>query len=130
MLIYSHSVDIGTKVSFKTHNQIDRQTYRGTIRGFTSIAGAKVYEDLAAIQQSMPSEVAAVSLNGQTFVLVETEDKVLRPFAIAWIDGDTFTIEDNSIDRLIVVRDVPAENLDMVLNTIRTLGYDCSIYRA
>jgi len=130
MKVYDQEIDIGAKVSFRIHSQTDGQTYRGVVRGFTQYPGARIYDDLAAIHNSMTAEVAQTTLSAQTFMLLETSDGVIRPFAFVWIDGNTLELEDTAADRLIIVRGVQSGNVDAVLNTIRTLGYECSIYRA
>ena len=129
MKVYDIEIDNGSKVRFRVHSQTDGQTYRGTVRGFVQFQGARIYEDLAAVHNSMIAEVAQTTLSAQTFLLLETADGKIRPFAFVWIDGNTLELEDTAADRLIVVRGVESGNVDLILNTIRTLGYDCSIYR-
>ena len=129
MQVLGKEVEIGSRVSFQTFNQIDKQVYRGSIIGFSDYQAARVHEELTAIHNSMPAEIAKLTLVSQTFLLVKTQDGLIRPFALCWIDSSTFKLIDTAQDRVIVVRNVPEGELDLILNSIRSLGYEAAMYR-
>lgn len=129
MIIGDKEIDINYIVKFATFHKTDTQTYRGKVVGFTTYAVARVHAELEAIHRNMSSAVASQNLASQTFLLLKTNDDIVRPFAICWIDTTTLLRTDTATDRVLVVREVEDSNLETLLNTIRLAGYDCSIYR-
>lgn len=112
------------KVSFKTYNQLDSQTYYGTITGCVNYTIAAKFGDVDAIHGNMTPSVAKQNITSQTFLIVQTSDGASRPFATIWIDEGTFKQTDVKYDAEIVIHNITETELYKVLTAIRDMGYD------
>ena len=115
------------EVRFQTFNRKDSQTYRGKIVGSVNFDVAmQMGTDLIAVHENMETDIAKMDLPSQTFILVQTKDMVVRPFAVCWINSNTFINPDNTEDTTIVIHDITKADAFKVMTYIRDLGYDVS----
>lgn len=112
------------EVSFKTKNRTDNQTYYGTIVGTVNFDVAANFDDVIAIHKNMVADVAKTEVTAQDFLLIKTRDGATRPFAISWINAETFERVDAQSDAVIVIRRITEEKLIEIMTEIRGLGYE------
>lgn len=112
------------EVSFKTKNRTDNQTYYGTIVGTVNFDVAANFDDVIAIHKNMVAAVAKTEVTAQDFLLIKTRDGATRPFAISWINAETFERVDAQSDAVIVIRRITEEKLIEIMTEIRGLGYE------
>lgn len=112
------------EVSFKTKNRTDSQTYYGTIVGTVNFDVAANFDDVIAIHKNMIADVAKTEVTAQDFLLIKTRDGATRPFAISWINAETFERVDAQSDAVIVIRRITEEKLIEIMTEIRGLGYE------
>lgn len=112
------------EVSFKTKNRTDNQTYYGTIVGTVNFDVAANFDDVIAIHKNMVTDVAKTEVTAQDFLLIKTRDGATRPFAISWINAETFERVDAQSDAVIVIRRITEEKLIEIMTEIRGLGYE------
>ena len=91
------------EVSFKTYNRTDSQTYYGTIMGTVNFDVAANFDDVISIHKNMIASVAKTEVTSQDFLLVKTRDGATRPFAVGWIDAETFERVDAKSDAVIII---------------------------
>ena len=113
-----------TQVCFKTYNKTDSQTFYGRIIGTINFDVAIDYEDVVAVHKNMKASVASKEIAAETFLLIKTKDGAKRPFAISWIDAETFENLDTQSDANLTIYRISKDKLYQVLTTIRDLGYD------
>lgn len=114
------------QVSFKTYNRTDSQTYYGTIVGSVNYLTASRFGDIDAIHGNMKPSVAKLNITSLAYLLVKTTDGAIRPFAVDWIDPDTFKQTDNAADVHLVVHNISTTDAAMLITTIRDMGFDVS----
>lgn len=112
------------EVSFKTKNRTDSQTYYGTIMGTVNFDVAANFDDVIAIHKNMVASVAKTEVTTQDFLLVKTRDGATRPFAVRWIDAETFERVDAKSDAVIIIHRISEDKLIEIMTTIRSLGYE------
>ena len=112
------------EVSFKTKNRTDSQTYYGTVMGVVNFDVAANFDDVIAIHKNMVASVAKTEVTTQDFLLVKTRDGATRPFAVGWIDAETFERVDAKSDAVIVIHRIADDKLVEIMTTIRSLGYE------
>ena len=112
------------EVSFKTKNRTDNQTYYGTIVGIVNFDVAANFDDVIAIHKNMIASVAKTEVTTQDFLLVKTRDGATRPFAVGWIDAETFERVDAKSDVVIIIHRISEDKLIEIMTTIRSLGYE------
>ena len=112
------------EVSFKTKNRTDNQTYYGTIVGTVNFDVAANFDDVIAIHKNMIASVAKTEVTTQDFLLVKTRDGATRPFAVSWIDAETFERVDAKSDAVIIIHRISEDKLIEIMTTIRSLGYE------
>jgi len=112
------------EVSFKTKNRTDSQTYYGTIMGTVNFDVAANFDDVIAIHKNMVASVAKTEVTTQDFLLVKTRDGATRPFAVSWIDAETFERVDAKSDAVIIIHRISEDKLIEIMTTIRSLGYE------
>jgi len=112
------------EVSFKTKSRVDSQTYYGTIVGTVNFDVAANFDDIIAIHKNMVASVAKSEVTTQEFLLVKTRDGATRPFAVNWIDAETFERVDAQSDAVIVIHRITEEKLIEIMTEIRGLGYE------
>ena len=112
------------EVSFKTKNRTDLQTYYGTIMGTVNFDVAANFDDVIAIHKNMVASVAKTEVTAQDFLLIKTRDGATRPFAVNWIDAETFERVDAKSDAVIIIHRITDEKLIEIMTTIRSLGYE------
>ena len=112
------------EVSFKTKSRVDSQTYYGTIVGTVNFDVAANFDDVIAIHKNMVASVAKSEVTTQEFLLVKTRDGATRPFAVSWIDAETFERVDAQSDAVIVIHRITEEKLIEIMTEIRGLGYE------
>ena len=112
------------EVSFKTKNRTDNQTYYGTIVGTVNFDVAANFDDVIAIHKNMIASVAKTEVTTQDFLLVKTRDGATRPFAVGWIDAETFERVDAKSDAVIIIHRISEDKLIEIMTTIRSLGYE------
>ena len=112
------------EVSFKTKNRTDNQTYYGTIVGIVNFDVAANFDDVIAIHKNMIASVAKTEVTTQDFLLVKTRDGATRPFAVGWIDAETFERVDAKSDAVIIIHRISEDKLIEIMTTIRSLGYE------
>ena len=112
------------EVSFKTYNRTDSQTYYGTIMGPVNFDVAANFDDVISIHKNMIASVAKTEVTSQDFLLVKTRDGATRPFAVGWIDAETFERVDAKSDAVIIIHRIADDKLVEIMTTIRSLGYE------
>ena len=112
------------EVSFKTYNRTDSQTYYGTIMGTVNFDVAANFDDVISIHKNMVASVAKTEVTTQDFLLVKTRDGATRPFAVGWIDAETFERVDAKSDAVIIIHRISDDKLVEIMTTIRSLGYE------
>lgn len=112
------------EVSFKTKNRIDNQTYYGTIVGTVNFDVAANFDDVISIHKNMIASVAKTEVTTQDFLLVKTRDGATRPFAVGWIDAESFERVDAKSDAVIIIHRISEDKLIEIMTTIRSLGYE------
>lgn len=112
------------EVSFKTYNRTDSQTYYGTIMGTVNFDVAANFDDVISIHKNMIASVAKTEVTSQDFLLVKTRDGATRPFAVGWIDAETFERVDAKSDAVIIIHRIADDKLVEIMTTIRSLGYE------
>ena len=112
------------EVSFKSKNRTDSQTYYGTIMGTVNFDVAANFDDVIAIHKNMVASVAKTEVTTQDFLLVKTRDGATRPFAVSWIDAETFERVDAKSDAVIIIHRISEDKLIEIMTTIRSLGYE------
>ena len=112
------------EVSFKTKNRTDNQTYYGTIVGTVNFDVAANFDDVISIHKNMIASVAKTEVTTQDFLLVKTRDGATRPFAVGWIDAETFERVDAKSDAVIIIHRISEDKLIEIMTTIRSLGYE------
>lgn len=114
-----------SEVSFRTFNRLDSQTYRGVIVGVVNFDTARLFgSDVVATHENMETDIAKQDIASQTFVLVRTTDKVTRPFAVCWINSNTFRRTDTLSDVSFTIHNINPTEAFRIANYIRDLGYD------
>lgn len=111
-------------VRFRTFNTTDSQTYRGRILGCVNFDVACSFDNVVAIHNNMKPSIAKREPAQETYLLIETADKAKRPFAVCWIDEETFEQTDAAADATVVLHNVTQSELFKILTTIRDLGFD------
>jgi len=114
------------QVKFQTYSRRDSQTWRGTICGTATFDIARNFGDVVSIHEDMEAAIARKEITAETFLLIKTADKAVRPFAVSWINAHTFEQTDNSSDVTIVVHNVSTVLAYRIMNYIRDLGYSCT----
>ena len=122
-----HGIEVANniEVKFKTHSRIDAQTYYGTVLGTVNFQVALGYADVISEHENMSVDVAKLEPSALTYVLVKTTDGALRPFAVDWIDAETFERTDTASDATIVIYSISNEKLAQIMTYIREAGFDC-----
>lgn len=112
------------QVKFKTYSKVDQQTYRGRILGCVNFTAARGFGDIISMHNDMKASVAKQEVVVDTFLLIETTDGAIRPFAVSWINADTFEQTDASKDVNLVLHNVTQSQLAIILTLIRDRGFD------
>lgn len=116
-------------VSFDVKDADDANNpYVGTIVGADlDWSIARSYGDLQVAHARMTFEGTTPDVETLNYFLLRLESGVIIPIAAEWVDAATFTsVTAPPDDVTIVVKQLPAAQIAMVLNVIRSLGYSCT----
>lgn len=120
-------LDLNIDVSFQTKNQVDIQTYSGRLVGTVGYDVAKVYQDVVAIHNNMPTSVAKLEPATLTYLIIKTTDGATRPFAAEWIEESTFRRTDNTYDITITIHNVNSNEEADLINLLRNKGFEITV---
>lgn len=136
MYIGNISVDIGSKIQFKSVNRDDTNIYSGRVTAITTATMAKLVTDIAAYHTVIMAKYPvgrATSWQALTYIIVTDGQNKSHAMATDWID---LTIQENSpgafknlddvADYLISVAGV-ADNAVGLLTYLRAGGYNVNI---
>ena len=114
------------EVKFQTFSRKESQTWRGIIMGTAVFDIARNFADVVAIHEDMEADIARKEVTVETFLLIKTADGAIRPFAISWINSNTFARTDNLSDVTVVIHNITTTAAFRIMNYIRDQGYNCT----
>ena len=126
--INSLSVNIGSKVKFRTINNNDSNIYHGEVSAFSDYTLARIITDIANYQEEVkkdtPSVPLLVDLN---FLILTLDDPVEQGKKVAiaqeWIQSATFELLDDIVTLDIQIRNVPTSQVQTVLQVLRDANF-------
>lgn len=132
MVLNSHTIEIGTKISFRTRASSDPVVWIGHVEAFARYPIASIITDVARVQAEVLKDVPNLSpLEQQQYIIISTTDtddpSIKVAFAVEWIDEGTVEVIEvgNRFD--IRIYDEPDENIATILQLLAENGFKAKL---
>ena len=132
LVLNSHMIEIGSKISFRTLASSDPTVWIGFVEAFARYPIANVISDVARTQAEVLKDVPGLSpLEEQDYIIISTTDtddpSIKVAFAVEWIDEGTVSVIEigNRFD--IRIYDEPDNNIATILQLLAENGFKAKI---
>lgn len=132
IVLNSLTIDIGTKLSFKTLASSDPVVWIGHVEAFASYPIASVISDVARTQSEVLKDVPGLSpLQNQDYIIISTTDtddpSIKVAFAIEWIDESSVSVIEVGSRFDIRIYDEPDDSKAIILQLLAENGYKAKL---